>query len=166
MKIDELSDQVAAVVDDDIELLYLFGSRVAAFEDPSAVGPLSDYDFGVVVEREADRRAIAAALAHALVKLLGTDRIDVIVLNDAPIELAYAVIAKGRLLYQRDTATRVAYETKVLGLYGDYLPVLKAHRRDILEGDDYDKRVRRYRAALRRTEHTLSEIAPAPEPES
>ena len=43
-------------------------------------------------------------LAHELGCALGTDRIDVVILNRAPIELEYAVIAQGRPIYQRDEA--------------------------------------------------------------
>jgi len=92
---------------------------------------------------------------------LRTDRIDVVHLNEAPIELAYAIIARGALLMRRDLATQVEAEAYILGRYGDYLPILRAQRRDILKGDDYEKRVRRYREALGRTRRTLSEIASA-----
>jgi uncharacterized protein len=84
--------------------------------------------------------------------------VDVIILNEAPIELAYAVIAQGVVLYQRDLATRVEYEATVMGLYGDYLPVLHQQRREILQGDDHAKRVQWYRQALGRTQRTISQI--------
>jgi hypothetical protein len=80
-------------------------------------------------------------------------------LNRAPVELAYAVIAQGKLLYERDIATREEYEADVMSRYGDYLPVLRAQRDDILRGEGYAHRIYRYRAALGRTERTLGEIA-------
>jgi predicted nucleotidyltransferase len=137
-------------------LVYLFGSQVEG-----NLGPMSDYDLAVLVDRAVDGRRVQAHLAHELARALHTDRIDVILLNRAPIELAYAVIAQGKLLYERDVATRVEYEAGVLGRYGDYLPVLRRQRDDILQGDDHDRRVRRYRAALGRTERTLGQIASA-----
>ncbi|MBI4319222.1 MAG: nucleotidyltransferase domain-containing protein [Chloroflexi bacterium] len=141
----------------DITLAYLFGSRVAG-----QVGPQSDYDFAVLVEAdERDFAAPRARLAHELAVALETHRIDVVILNRAPIELAHAVIAQGKLLYQRDDLTRVEYEARIMGLYGDYLPVLRAQRRDIYRGGDHAARVQRYRAALRRTERTLGEIRAA-----
>lgn len=98
-----------------------------------------------------------------MTKALGGARVDVVVLNVAPPELAFAVISQGRILYERSVATRVDYEAYVMGLYGDYLPVLQAQRRQILEGGDREKRAERYREALRRTQRTLSEIAAAAE---
>jgi predicted nucleotidyltransferase len=141
---------------EEISLVYLFGSHVEG-----QLGPMSDYDFGVVIDRTADERQVQARLTHELARTLETDRVDVVVLNHAPIELAYAVIAQGKVLYQRDVATRVEYEAQVLNRYGDYLPVLRAQRDDILQGDADGKRVQRYRSALGRTERTLGQIAAA-----
>jgi hypothetical protein len=123
---------------------------------------MSDYDLAVLVDRAADGRRLQARLAHELARALQTDRVDVVLLNRAPIELAYAIIAKGRVLYEEDTATRVEYEATVLSRYGDFLPVLRAQRDDILRGDEHDHRVRGYRAALGRTERTLGQIGAAP----
>jgi hypothetical protein len=84
-----------------------------------------------------------------------------VVLNHAPVELAYAVIAQGEVAFEQDIATRVEYEATILSRYGDYLPVLRALRDDILRGDDYAHRVRRYRSAVGRTERTLGQITSA-----
>jgi hypothetical protein len=46
----------------------------------------------------------------------------------------------------------------VMSRYGDYLPVLRALREDVLRGEQDGTRVRRYRAALERTERTLGQI--------
>jgi len=140
----------------EVRLVYLFGSRV---ED--SAGPLSDYDFGILFDREKFSANIEAEAAHALSKVLETDRVDVVPLNRAPIELAYSVIFQGELIYEFDRAIRVEYEARILGLYGDYLPVLREQRRDILQGGVDDTRVQRYREAFRRTERTLNEIAAA-----
>jgi predicted nucleotidyltransferase len=140
----------------EVRLVYLFGSRVEG-----AAGPLSDYDFGILFDREKFSANIEAEVAHALSKVLETDRVDVVPLNRAPIELAYSVIFQGELIYEFDRAIRVEYEARILGLYGDYLPVLREQRRDILQGGVDDTRVQRYREAFRRTERTLDEIAAA-----
>jgi predicted nucleotidyltransferase len=138
---------------DGVWLVYLFGSQVEG-----DLGPMSDCDVGVFLDPAADGEDLRARVAHEISIALDADRTDVVMLNGAPIELAYAVIARGELLYERDVATRVEYEAKVLSLYGDYLPVLREQRESVLRGDDYGRRVRRYRAALRRTERTLGEI--------
>ncbi|MBI4318848.1 MAG: nucleotidyltransferase domain-containing protein [Chloroflexi bacterium] len=140
----------------DVALAYLFGSRIGG-----PVGPESDYDFAVLVEDEHIGVALRARLAHALAVLLGTERVDVVILNRAPIELAHAIIAQGKLVHQRDNLTRVEYEARVMGLYGDYLPILRAQRRDICRGGEHAARVQRYRAALGRAERKIGEIRAA-----
>lgn len=122
----------------EIRLVYLFGSQV-----DGRLGPMSDYDVGVLIDRTGDERQVHARLTHELVCALGTDQVNVVLLNRAPIELAYAIIVQGRVLYQRDVATRVEYEAQVLSRYGDYLPVLRAQRDDIMRGDEDDNRVHR-----------------------
>lgn len=137
----------------DVHLAYLFGSQAEG-----NVGPFSDYDVAILTDPAVDAPCLQAEVRHRLSQALETERVDVVLLNRAPIELAYAVIARGRLLFERDRATRVEFEADVLSRYGDYLPVLRAQRADILQGGNYVHRVQRYRAALRRTERTLGEI--------
>ncbi len=139
-----------------VKLAYLFGSR-AGME----AGPSSDYDIAVLIDRQDVGLEVQNQLALAAARALGSQLVDVVLLNTAPVELAYAVIAQGVLLYQRDAAVRVEYEARVMALYGDYLPFLRRQRSDILKGDDHGARVQRYREALRRTERTLGKIGTA-----
>jgi predicted nucleotidyltransferase len=133
----------------EISLVYLFGSQVSG-----QTGPMSDYDVAILDDAEPES-SIQTRFQHTLVKALHIERVDVIVLRRAPIELAYHVIADGKLLYQRDTLTRVEFEADVLGRYGDYLPVLRSQQKQILEGDTNAIRIQRYRAALGRTQRAL-----------
>ena len=135
-------------------LVYLFGSQVEG-----DTGPMSDYDFAVVTDPSVDGRRLQAALAHELSQALGTAGVDVVLLNRVPVELAYAVIAQGTVLFERDVATRIEYEADVLSRYADYLPILRAQRDDILQGGEHVHRVQRYREALGRTERSLGQIA-------
>lgn len=139
-----------------LKLVYLFGSQV-----DGQPGPGSDYDFGVLIRQGLEVSDLRAQLAHELGEALETDRIDVVILNEAPVELAYAVISQGTVVHQQDEATRVEFEAGVMGRYGDYLPVLRALRRDIYRGGEHAARVHRYREALGRTERTLGQIGAA-----
>ena len=134
-----------------ILLAYLFGSQA-----DGTAGPQSDYDIGLLVRQPS--LALQARLAHEIGIILGTDRVDVVFLNRAPVELAYAVIAQGQLLYQRSVAERVEFEAKVLSLYGDYLPILRRQREEILKDVGKETQIQRYREALGRTARTLAEI--------
>ena len=140
----------------EVSLVYLFGSQVSG-----NTGPGSDYDLGVLRDREGESAARRAVLGHALAAMLQNERVDVVWLTQAPVELAFAVISQGRLLYERDAAARVEYEAQVMSRYFDYLPVLRAQRAEILGGGESGVRIQRYREALGRTERTLGEIRAA-----
>jgi predicted nucleotidyltransferase len=152
--LDRLPDVFASQTD--VRLAYLFGSQVGG-----QLGPLSDHDFGVLINPTAELGIVQARLAHHLAQVLQTDRVDVVVLNRAPLDLAYAIIAQGKVMYQRTVVERVEYEAYILGRYGDYLPILRAQQRDVVQGGRYENRVQRYRAALGRVERTLGEIRAA-----
>ncbi len=133
-------------------LLYLFGSRASG-----QAGVHSDYDVGILLDRGEAEPIRRARLAHELTDLLDTPNVDVVWLDQAPPELAFAVI-QGLLLYGRDQAARVEFEAGVMGRYYDYLPYLRAQRAEILAGGDHAARVQRYRETLGRTERTLGQI--------
>lgn len=135
-------------------LAYLFGSQAAG-----TAGPQSDYDIALLVRNPS--LDLQARLAHEISIILGTDRVDVVFLNRVPVELAYAVIAQGQLIYERNVAERVEFEAKVMSMYGDYLPILRRQREEILRGEGDEAGVQRYREALGRTERTLAEIRAA-----
>ena len=146
----------------EVTLSYLFGSRARG-----SAGPRSDYDFGVLLRWSPDilarRGELRARLAHELVGALGVseDMVDLVILNRAPVELAYAIVAEGNIVYEHDIASRVEYEAYILGRYGDYLPVLRSQRREILEGGSYEARAERYRETLGRTRRALGEARTA-----
>jgi predicted nucleotidyltransferase len=137
----------------EITLVYLFGSQADGH-----VGPLSDYDLGVLVDELESGPYIRSRLAFELGRRIETTKIDIVLLNRAPIDLAFAVISRGKLLYQRGDAERIEYEAKVMGLYFDYLPILRSQRDDILRGGEYEARIHRYREAFGRTARTLVKI--------
>jgi len=54
----------------EISLVYLFGSRIGG-----RLGPMTDYDLGVLIDRGADAGQVHARFTHELVRALQTDRI-------------------------------------------------------------------------------------------
>lgn len=139
-----------------IRLAYLFGSQVQG-----RTGPLSDYDIAILMDRDNLTPAFRASLHHELVLCMSTDRIDVVWLPNAPIELQYAIISGGVKLYGQNRAVQVEYEAYVMGRYGDYLPILRAQRAEILQEGRRETGIQRYREALGRTEGTLEQIRAA-----
>ena len=135
-----------------IKLAYLFGSRAAGI-----AGLISDYDIAVLYSK-VPSAAERYGLAHELSMLLMSGRVDLVILNQAPVELGYGVIASGVLVYEENTVVRVEFEANTLSRYGDYLPILRRQRYEILE-DRYDETgIQRYRAALGKTQRLLKEI--------
>ena len=140
----------------DIILAYLFGSQVQGY-----IGPMSDIDIAVLLDKPDETGAIRNTVRSAIASATDQERVDVVFLNRAAVQLAYAIIVDGELIYERDAYTRVEYEAKIMSLYFDYLPVLRAQRSDLLRGDEYETRVQRYRETLGRTERTLSALRSA-----
>jgi uncharacterized protein len=140
---------------DDILLAYLFGSRAS-----NRAAPHSDYDIAVLT-RQPMLPARRYQMASELSAMLGGRPVDVVPLYRAPIELAYVVVAEGYRLFERDLAMRVEFEADVLSRYGDAVHSLREQRADLTHGGAYAAGVRRYRAALSRTERVLAEIRAA-----
>lgn len=104
---------------------YLFGS-VARGES----GPQSDLDIGVLFEPPpaATLRAQPYDLAAALEQATGKS-VDLVALNQAPADLVHRVLTDGILLVDKDTARRIAFETRKRAEYFDLLPILQRYRK-------------------------------------
>ncbi len=141
-----------------IQLIYLFGSQVRG-----DAGPLSDIDLATFIDDGIERGKptirLRSEIEHEIAIALETDRIDLVLLNEAPVELAFHAVADGIRLYERSVADRVEYEAYVMSRYGDYLPTLRKQRDEILHGDEaFQKRVHRHREAIGRTKRTLGTL--------
>jgi uncharacterized protein len=105
----------------DVVAAYLFGSQARG-----EAGPLSDVDLAVWLNDhlEPDRRlSRQLALSAQAASLLGTDEVELVVLNGAPPLLAQRVIRDGELLAERSTMTRVRLETEAIIRYLDTIPL-------------------------------------------
>ena len=140
----------------DILLTYIFGSQITG-----KTGPLSDYDFAVFLSQKPSFQ-FKYKLKNKLLSILDIKQVDLVILNDAPIELKYNVIATGKVIFQKNSIVRTGFEANTLSQYFDYLPVLRAQKKDILniksKGEKYGDRIQRYRATLRKTEEMLNKI--------
>lgn len=115
------------------EALYLFGSRVQGAE-----GPLSDYDFAVLMAKDGEKRggkiydAIYDVLSPLCPRTLENDIIDIVFLRDAPLELKMHVVRYGKLLLDENPRTRVKFEEETTLLYCDFRPILDMFDKAIL----------------------------------
>ena len=107
-----------------VELTYLFGSRARG-----RVNFLSDFDFAVLMPDGGF--AEYYNFFHDLSTLMKGLRVDVVMLKGAPLELRYRVIKEGILLYQKNRYIKVEFESDTLSRYFDFLPVLRAQRKEM-----------------------------------
>jgi predicted nucleotidyltransferase len=111
---------------------YIFGSACTG-----QMGPLSDIDVAILVHDSAGRRAYEGDVQDALSRALGTDRIDLISLTEAPASLSYRIIRDGRCVLCRERVARETFETNTIMRYLDFKPIrdmaFRTSRRGILE---------------------------------
>jgi predicted nucleotidyltransferase len=120
-------------VEHKVKFAYLFGSTAR-----NAAGPLSDLDVAVYLDGRVDFFTTRLLLMESLAKRLGTEKFDLVVLNNAPVVLKFEVLKNGRLL-KEDRPRRVLFETQVLQEYLDsaYLrQVQNAYLKDSLQRRD------------------------------
>ncbi len=135
----------------DIAFAYLFGS-VAKGRN----GPLSDVDVAVYFYPEGDARSRfrrQIQLTSKLSNILERDDIDVVRLQDAPLDLAREVVDSGKLLFCRDDGLRVDFVFRVVRDYLDAEPLRKLEWQALeayFEDENYGRPIRRYSRPLKK----------------
>ena len=100
-----------------VRVAYLFGSYAKG-----KLGPLSDLDIAVLLDGCLDKREsfdLRLRLINGISSILKTDKLDVVVMNNAPLLLNYNIISEGRVLDSKDELERVMFETRILSRYLD-----------------------------------------------
>ncbi len=115
-------DRLAAALDrEGVVAAMLIGSQARA-----AAGPLSDVDVGVWHEPDLDpaaRLRLRLDLTSATARALGTEEVDVVLLNGATPLMRHRAIRDGRRLVERDPKARVRLEARALLEYLDTKPL-------------------------------------------
>jgi predicted nucleotidyltransferase len=127
-----LSRKLRAFLEPREEVLeaYLFGSAAAGSAQAH-----SDVDVAVYLREPrppASAFGYPADLTAALMQVLRTNRVDVVVLNEAPPLLYHRVLRHGVRILSRDLRATTTREGQALSRYCDFLPQLdkieSAHR--------------------------------------
>jgi len=107
-----------------VKLVYFFGSRAKG-----NAGSLSDYDFAVYLDEKNKKQRfyIKLSVMAALSRQLGTDAVDVVVLNDTESpELKYSIVREGKLIYQQEPY-KVSLEPRIFNEYFDFMYGLRKY---------------------------------------
>ncbi len=134
--LDKLRAFLSRLRPDDIVAAYLFGSHAedrAHRESDVDIGVL--FDFQKVASRKA-RFERALLLSSSLAAALDADRVDLVVLNDAPPGLAASIVADGQQLYLSDAEAEHAFRRDSQLRAADLLPFITRSAKLKLESLD------------------------------
>lgn len=92
-----------------VTLAYLFGSLLNKKGEDVDIALLYDGDFPVLREE--------------MQKKLGTWRLDIVNLKEAPVSTAFEVLQSGKLIYKINTESENLFELSVIKQYQDLRPV-------------------------------------------
>lgn len=119
---------------------YLFGSRTG-----KNFTPLSDIDLAVFIDTEKiseDLFELRLKELTALFRSLETDHLDLVFLNETPIDLSYNIIKHGLLIEDRDSHQRIQFVENTVRNYLDRKYFLdyrnKIIRQKMIEGSYFD----------------------------
>ena len=109
----------------DVLVAYLYGSQAT---DTSSA--LSDVDVAILLSEGGHLFARRLALIGAVAEVVGEERADVVLLNDAPVSLAFRVVRDGEIILCRDDRARAEHKLLTITKYIDMEPM----RRTLAEG--------------------------------
>lgn len=100
-----------------VELAYLFGSTAKDHR-----GPLSDIDLGVFLSSSLTKRERiqkSLEITAELASFLKTDRIDLVVMNDASSVINFEIIKPNIPVFIRDAGFKINVEQEIMSRYLD-----------------------------------------------
>jgi uncharacterized protein len=127
MKKEEILPKIKEIIEfyPQIKLVYLFGSLASG-----KTGPLSDVDLAFYISERDKKKLfdIKLELMDKISRKLGTDKIDIVILNltDEP-ELKFNIIKDGELIYSQEPF-KIIIEPKILNEYFDFYAILKRYK--------------------------------------
>ncbi|MBM3818980.1 MAG: nucleotidyltransferase domain-containing protein [Acidimicrobiia bacterium] len=114
-------DDAIARASEDVEFAYLFGSTSTGRRTAR-----SDVDVAIHVREDADAQTVRLDVIRAISAALGTDAVDVVLLNTAPIALSGRVLVSRRVVLDRAPFERHRYESRIARLFHDFR--IREHR--------------------------------------
>jgi hypothetical protein len=94
---------------------YLFGNLAK-----DIVNPLSDIDIALYLKRGTNFTKEKMTILEELIDLLGTEEIDLVILNIAPLTLKARIVENKKILVDKEPFLRHSFESLVLREYFDF----------------------------------------------
>ncbi|GCC09994.1 nucleotidyltransferase domain protein [archaeon] len=96
----------------EIEAAYIFGSTMLG-----KTNALSDIDIAILIDRKKLEERLypygyKAYIITDLMKLLRTNRVDLVILNEAPPLLRHRVLYTGKLIYSENEKRRIQFQVE------------------------------------------------------
>ena len=129
MDVQKIKCRIKENINDDIinhiVTIYLFGSRSNKKNNPN-----SDYDIAILLKDSVPKDIYfdkKLDFIDFFTNILETDHVDLVILNEAPLEIAYRIFAEGTILYENESykKERVRFQAKTYSMYFDFLPAKK-----------------------------------------
>ena len=128
MNIKEIEDRIAKYFSTRPEIKggYIFGSRAKGKENK-----LSDIDIAILIDENSVEEfypyGYKARILTDLLKILKTNNIDLVILNNASCLLRHRVIRYGKVIYSRAELDRINFQVRTIDEYTDVKRLLIKH---------------------------------------
>lgn len=112
-----------------VRTVYLFGSRAR-----NAADELSDVDIALLMEGGRLPFDVELNMMGEITSVLQTDEVSLVILNNAPLAIAYGVIRDAKVLYSRNENKRLDFEEQITKKYFDFEYYLDIYDREFISG--------------------------------
>jgi len=111
----------------EIEVAYIFGSTVQG-----RTSAFSDIDIAVIldsqqVNKKSYRYGYKAEILTDLIKVLKTNNVDLVILNESNCLLGHRVLYFGNLIYCKNEKKRIQFQINTINKYNDFKQLRKSY---------------------------------------
>ncbi|MCF8012174.1 MAG: nucleotidyltransferase domain-containing protein [Clostridiales bacterium] len=114
-----------------VNTIYLFGSRSEGTSYTT-----SDYDFAFLFKnfnQKKHNHSLAVNIQMKIEEILAPVPVDVVFLQNTPVELRFQIIKYGKIMYCSDENFRTDFEDITIRDYLDFKPFIDEYRRELEE---------------------------------
>jgi hypothetical protein len=111
----------------EIEVAYVFGSVTQG-----RVNVLSDIDIAIILDKgqvneKLYRYGYKAEILTDLIKLLRTNNVDLVILNEANSLLKHRVLYFSKVIYSKNEKKRIQFQIDTINKFNDFKQLIKPH---------------------------------------